>query len=98
MDVNDPPDPARNAARLRKATEALAFDFFFTTDPAKPEPLPDHLSRRHTYPPPARDQPAGSAFSPAVSSSAPRASARRAFALPGRSGFCCDSCGAQPVR
>lgn len=43
MDVNLPPDPARDAARLAKATEALAFDFFFTTDPAKTETLLDHL-------------------------------------------------------
>ena len=43
MDVNRPSTPARNAARLAKSQEALAFDFFFTTDPAKPEPLLDHL-------------------------------------------------------
>ena len=43
MDVNLPPDPARNAARLAKSQEALAFDFYYTTDPAKSEPLLDHL-------------------------------------------------------
>lgn len=43
MDVNKPPDPARNAARLAKSQEALAFDFFYTTDPAKSEPLLNHL-------------------------------------------------------
>ena len=43
MDVNRPPTPARNAARLAKAQEALAFDFFYTTDPAKTEPLLNHL-------------------------------------------------------
>ncbi len=43
MDVNKPPDPTRNAARLRMAMEALTFDFFFTTDPTKTEPLLDHL-------------------------------------------------------
>jgi hypothetical protein len=45
MDVNRPPDPTRNAARLRKATEALAFDFFYTMDPDKRESLLDHLMK-----------------------------------------------------
>lgn len=45
MDVNRPSTPARNAARLAKATEALAFDFFFTTDPAKTESFLDHLMK-----------------------------------------------------
>ena len=37
------------------------------------------------------------AFSPALRSFVPSASASRASALPGRSGFCWLSCGAQPV-
>ena len=43
MDVNRPPTTARNNARFAKSVEALTFDFFFTTDPAKSEPLLDHL-------------------------------------------------------
>jgi len=40
MDVNFPfTTTARNNARLAKSVEALKFDFFFTTDPAKTEPL-----------------------------------------------------------
>ena len=40
----------------------------------------------------------GSACSPVGSSSVPSASASRAWAEPGRRGFCWLSCGAQPVR
>src|SRR4051812_44171533 len=35
-------------------------------------------------------------FSPVPISSVPRKSARRFFALPGRSGCCCEACGDQP--
>ena len=46
MDVNVPfTKKARNNARLAKSVEALKFDFFFTTDPAKTEPLLDHLMK-----------------------------------------------------
>ena len=46
MDVNHPiVDTRRNLARLTEASKALAFDFFFTTDPAKSEPLLDHLMK-----------------------------------------------------
>jgi len=43
MDVNNPPSAKRNKARQIEAVKALAFDFFFTTNPAKTEPLLDHL-------------------------------------------------------
>jgi hypothetical protein len=46
--------------------------------------------------PPSRPCPHGFAFSPALISLTPRASARRAFAEPGRNGRCWLSWGAQP--
>ena len=35
----------RNDARRKKFEEALAFDYFFTTDPAKTESFLDHLMK-----------------------------------------------------
>ncbi len=51
MDVNDPPDPARNAARLKEASKALSSSSYFTTDPAKTETLLDHLLSEPGGPP-----------------------------------------------
>ncbi len=45
MDVNQPSTPVRNAARLAKSQEGLAFDFYFTIAPAKLETLLDHLMK-----------------------------------------------------
>lgn len=33
MDVNDPPDPVRSAARLKEASKAATSHSYFTTDP-----------------------------------------------------------------
>ncbi len=43
MDVNLPPTPQRNLARLNETSKAATPHSYFTTDPAKTEPLLDHL-------------------------------------------------------
>lgn len=44
MDVNQPlVDTRRNLARLTEASKAATPRSYFTTDPAKTEPLLDHL-------------------------------------------------------
>ena len=44
-EANAKQTPNRNAARQQKFQEALAFDFYFTTAPAKLESLLDHLMK-----------------------------------------------------